>query len=820
VTQANKQYRLLISYSKSDQQWAEWVAWQLEEDRYSTILQAWDFRPGSNALVEMHEAIKNASHVIAILSPSYLETIDSHPECTTAFKEDTLLPVKVRACETTGIFASIIHVDLVGLNEFAAREMLFQGLQSGRVKPIKAPIFPYEAEEKDKKKNTRFRENEEKEREKEKEKERRKNLLSRKPDFPGSPWTLPPRSLFFTGREEILEELHKRLTSDKTVALVQAYAINGLGGIGKTQTAMEYAYRYRDDYHTILWAQAESSDILAASFVSLADQLGIPDTDKQDQNRIIDVFKHWLKRHSRWLLILDNVEDLKMVQAFSTVAQRGHILVTTRSQAVGAIAYGITLEKMELEVGAQFLLRRAKILLDDGSLNPTKATDPEKTRNLAKELSQILDGLPLALDQAGAYIEEASCDISKYIDLYNLKRSELLKERGTLAFNDHPESVTVTFSLNFKKVKQSNPTAAHILQVCSFLSPDAIPEEIITDGASELGMVLQRSISNPFLLEEAFKELSRHSLVQRLAEAKTLTIHRLVQAVLVDELAQKTQRQWVERIVRAMNRVFPEVDLASWSHCQELLPHVLACAPLIRKHNLDFPEAALLLHRTGYYLSEQARYDQAESLFQLALTIYEKLLKPQPLAMADTQYELGRVYYKRDKYEKAEDLYRHALTIREQRLGYNHPKSAITQLQLATVYRDQGQYEKAEQLFLLVLAICEWELGYEHSYTGSLLHEFARLYHKQRKYEQAKPFYERALAIREHNLGRSHPLTASTLHQLAMLNYELNHYEEARQYFRQALEAYKRTVGVKHPDAIKVREDYANFQSKIRKKNN
>ena len=492
--------------------------------------------------------------------------------------------------------------------------------------------------------------------------------------------------------------------------MTQPLAISGLGGIGKTQTAIEYAYRYRSDYQTVLWARADSYDALVSDFVSFAEAeiLNLPEKEAQDQGRVVNAVKRWLNSHTNWLLILDNADDMVMVNDFIPLARKGHILLTTRVQAMGITAQRFELEKMQPDEGALFLLRRAHIIAQGASLNYASPDD----RANAHEIVQALDGLPLAIDQAAAYIEESKCSPADYLDLYQERSLELLKRRGKFV-SDHPQSVATTWSLSFKMVQQTNPAAVELLRLCAFLHPDAIPEEIITEGAPDLGPVLQSIASDPFNLNEAIGALLSFSFVHRDPAAKTLSIHRLVQAVLKDGdgMDESTQRMWAERTVRAVNRTFPNVEFTTWPYCQRYLPHAQVCAAYIERWNMAFPEAARLLNQAGTYLRERAQYKQAEPLLTQALTIQENIVGPK------------------------------------------HPDVAITLNNLALLYQAQGQYERAELLMQRALAIREEMLGPEHPDTASSLNNLARLYRTQGQYEQAEPLIQRALAIREEVLG-------------------------------------------------------------------
>jgi TIR domain/NB-ARC domain len=252
-------------------------------------------------------------------------------------------------------------------------------------------------------------------------------------------WNVPfHRNTFFVGREDILTHLHTTFTNSKPGILAQA--IRGLGGIGKTQIAVEYAYRHREEYNAIIWAKADSPEILASDFVGIAELLNLPEKNAQDQKLIINAVKHWLQTNAKWLLILDNAEDLTMVREYLPSVGDGHILLTTRTKVTGRLARCIEPGKMKPEEGGLFLLRWANIIALDALLDAAPLADQIQ----AKEISQVMDGLPLALDQAGAYIEETACSLSGYLNLYQKQNTILLKRRGKLV-SDHPESVFTTW---------------------------------------------------------------------------------------------------------------------------------------------------------------------------------------------------------------------------------------------------------------------------------------------------------------------------------------------------------------------------------------
>jgi tetratricopeptide (TPR) repeat protein len=609
-------------------------------------------------------------------------------------------------------------------------------------------------------------------------------------------WNVPfPRNPFFTGRETILTDLHRTLTSNQRAAITQPQAISGLGGIGKTQTAIEYAYRYQQDYKAVLWVRSSTREELIADLLAIATLLHLPEKDAQDQSIIVNAVKGWLETHTRWLLIFDNADDLDLLREFAPVDHSGHILLTTRAQTMSGLAHKVDVASMGRDEGALLLLRRAGLITVDATLADASETD----RSAAFELVQALDGLPLALDQAGAYIEETRSSLSGYLTLYRVQRAKLLAWRGGRAF-EHPAPVATTWSLSFEKIEQANPAASDLLRLCAYLAADAIPEELFTEGATELGPVLQPVAADAFALNLAIRDLLNYSLVERDPATQTLSIHRLVQAVLKDAMDQETRHQWAERTVKAVDAAFPSFEFEDWPRCQRLLPHAQACAVLIEQWDLTFSEAARLLNEAGRYLGERGQYREALPLYQRALAINEQVLGHEHPDTATSLNNLAVLYDAQGNYSEALPLYQRALAIYEQVLGPEHPKTALSLNNLAYFYHNQGNYSEALPLYQRALAIREKVLGPEHPNTATSLNNLAYLYHAKGKYEEALPLLQRALTIREKVLGLEHPDTAQSLNNLAALYDAQGKYEEALPLYQRALTIREKVLGPEHPD--------------------
>ncbi|MFN6496864.1 MAG: tetratricopeptide repeat protein [Nostoc sp. DedQUE01] len=481
--------------------------------------------------------------------------------------------------------------------------------------------------------------------------------------MPEKLWNIPyPRNPFFTARETVLEEMRNALLTKKLAAL------SGLGGIGKTQTVIEYAYRYRHEYQAILWMRAAFETELVSGFVRLAELFNLPVSQEQDENLVIAAVKQWLATHNGWLLIVDNADDIAMLREFLPGGHQGYVLLTTRAQATG-IYQRIEIKKMPPEDGALLLLRRAKLIAEEAGLDGVS----EEERTLAETISREMDGLPLALDQAAAFIEETPSSLAEYLQFYREEGARLLAERGELAI-DHP-NVAITFSLAFQKVLQRNPTAGDLIWVCAFLAPDAIPEEIFTEGAAELGENLSQLANKPLDFVKVIKEAGRFSLIYRNPTNKTLDIHRLVQEVLKAEMDEDNCRLWAQRTVYAVTQVFPNVEYANWRECDRLLPHAKVAIDWISQYQFESETAALLLNETGYYLQERSQYSEAEPLYKKALSLRQRLLGEEHPSVATSYNNLAALYYSQGRYSEAEPLYEKALEIAELCLGVNHPNT-------------------------------------------------------------------------------------------------------------------------------------------------
>lgn len=664
--------------------------------------------------------------------------------------------------------------------------------------------------------------------------------------WPADYWNVPYRhNPYFLGRETVLQSLRQRLVSGAEVtALTQS--ISGLGGVGKTQVAVEYAHRYGKYYTAVLWIPADSQEVATAACLQLATKiLGLP-KQQEAEHQIVEV-KRWLQKRPGWLMIFDNAEDPQAIlSTFVPTKHQGSILITTRRRDVEAVAQKEELPVFPEEDAVLFLLRRAGRIAREARATEAKEEDMFR----AKELSQLLGWLPLALDQAGAYIAENGCSLQSYIDLYHQFRRLLLDRRNAddqpahRDGSDHPDSVFLTFKLSWESIQRRNVCAGRVLQFCAFLAPDQIPEVLVQAG---IRTPEGESRQEEWEMSEALALLHRYSLIERTEQ--TFSLHRLVQEVIREMLSEEDRQQCLQRAIRATKTAFPEnQEFANWSLCDRLLPHALQCIEWTEYEVIEAVDTADLLHVTGAYLAERRQYEKVESFLLQALNIYKHLLGQRHLTVARCMNNLGAAYRNSANDTKTskttEKLIRQALKIFQKTLGPNDPTTAKCLNNLGLLYMlNWGQYKRAKPLFQQALKIREQTLEplhfdiaeslnnlgqvhlylqentdaeilfrraldihaqhpeQQHPHTANYWNNLASVYMRWKKYEEAESMYKRAVAICEQHLGE-HPNTALCIGNLASLYNKLKQYEKAGQLYQRAFAIHEESLGFLHPDTV------------------
>ncbi len=414
----------------------------------------------------------------------------------------------------------------------------------------------------------------------------RPSALSQDTPFPEI-WNVTRRhNAFFTGRARVLQQLADGFQVESGIESAPPQAITGLAGMGKTQTAAEYAYRFRKNYRAVLWVRAQTQEDLITDFKIIIRLLKLPDEHLEVQEILIQTMQEWFRNKEGWLLIFDNADDFTLVEPFIPRTGLGHILLTTRVGATVELAQTLELQPLTVEDGALCLLRRAGLLRWNKQIEDASPAHADAARELARQMN----GLPLALEQAGAYINDTKCGVIRYLDLYNHYRAKLQHIQSGM-IPDYAIPVAPALMMSSLMIGRES-AAFELLQLCAFLAPEGIPDTFVVLAASVLGPMFSPLADNPIMLDQVIRPLVRYSLLEREEQSgtalTTLSIHRILQLVLLDEMDVPTRQLWAERAVRALLQALQSMTRSV------LQTHVRRCLDHIARWHLSVPEAEIL----------------------------------------------------------------------------------------------------------------------------------------------------------------------------------------------------------------------------------
>jgi tetratricopeptide (TPR) repeat protein len=611
------------------------------------------------------------------------------------------------------------------------------------------------------------------------------------------------------GRDEELQRLIANLGSlAPATALTQAQAIHGLGGIGKTRLAVEYAWRSGDRYDAALFVVADSPEALRVGLASLARPglLALPEYETGAEAKIIEAVMVWLREHPRWLLILDNIDTEEAAKAIKDILPQlgnGHVLLTSRRRAWPPAVRKQSLGELTREEATQFLLQRT-----DGERTPAE-NDAEQ----AGRLAEILDGLPLALEQAAAFIGHHQTTFARYLEDWEREREKVL-EWHDAAVMDYPASVAATWQKTFS---QLCPEGAAILRLSSFLAPEPIPEEMFEKGkekfeeaakalAEETGQQMTERTAR-----DAFSDLAGFSMITR--SAGNFTVHRVVQEVLRTRIPEGHRREWIERSLRLVNAYAPfeADDVRTWPIWHLLRPHAARIIEEADGAGIPSPTGRLM-SMLALLLLEKSLYAQAEPLMRRALQIGEDTLGPQHPTVAIRLSNLVTLLVDTNRLTEAEPLMRRALQIDETSFGSQHPRVAIRLNNLAQLFQKTNRLSEAEPLMRRVVEI----LGPDQPNFSGALNNLAQLLKATNRLSEAEPLMRRALQIDEASFGTQHPEVAIDLNNLALMLQDKNRLSEAEPLMRRAVEIFEASLGPDHPRTQAARDNLEDLLANMR----
>jgi tetratricopeptide (TPR) repeat protein len=613
----------------------------------------------------------------------------------------------------------------------------------------------------------------------------------------------------FIGRFAETNTIHIIFQENKCTNIVTV-TLSGMGGIGKTQIALEYAYRYRK-YYTggIYWLQSDSLELFLLSIKELADEL-IPD---QSQNiNELDILARILKKHlenqSKWLLIIDNADDLSICREYLPSKGNGCILITTRlsDNVIDPQWNTIVIKSFSNSDSNQFLQKRVKQEYE---------SDPEG----AKQLIDKLGRLPLALDQAVGYIVENKLTFRQYLEKYkDIEEGKKLREAVGFLSGEHV-SVYTTYLMALEQTVANFFVAVELIRICAFLHNETIQEVLFTENPAIWGNELAQQLKKPLGFSELCSHVTRYSLMQWNAQKKFLIIHPVVQQVIRGELSPDKQKEYLEKAIIALNSIYPEEEQINFglrdilnesirdilNESSRLFPHVYNIFNWVNSYEIILPELARLIYKAGCYLMIICQYENAEQFYNLALEISRKIHNANPteqteLPVANSLNNLAELKEIQSLYQDAKSKFEEALEIRVRCLDEDNYLIGQSKHNLGRLNFHLGQYSEAYKLYQEALQINLANIDivkhrkntFRKETLNALLarsyNDIAKLYFTQADYDLAEKNYLEAQKINEKRLGKTHPHYASNLDNLGDVYLAQGLSDQAESCYSQALE--------------------------------
>ncbi|MDT3440356.1 FxSxx-COOH system tetratricopeptide repeat protein [Pseudofrankia sp. BMG5.37] len=788
-----------MSYTGADEAWATWVAEALERTGKTVTVQVWDSPAGANFVVWINDQMAAAGRTVAICSPAYFDSHWCTQEWTGALAGMKLIPLRVADCPMPPVLATVSYRDLHGVDEDTARRRLLEA--TGLAKTTRVSTgFPGAAPT--------------------------SGGGAGGTPFPGrhpAIFNVPPRLRYFTGRQDLLDRLRAGLAEGSPVAIT---ALRGLGGVGKTQLAIEYAHRHAAAFDLVWWVEAEQAALVGERLADLADRLDLPTTGRMpdDADAVLDA----LRRRERWLLVFDNAEDPDALRPWLPGGP-GQVIVTSRNPAWGGLAAPLDVNVPPRDEAVALLARRVPDI------------HPEAADALAAELGD----LPLALEQAAAYLETTGVSPADYLTKFRARRPEMLGRGRDLAYGGNLDTV---WSLALDRLRTQAPAAVTLLDICAHLGPEPIPLALFRRPVRHQRWTRRKPAAAPEDLDDTVGAVLLYSLARRFGD--TIALHRLVAAVIRahqppdrHEKAAATARE----LLVAHRPAYYVVDPAGWPVWAELAPQVLT-APALHPNDAGADigsEARELLAEAGMYLYTRGDFRAAHTLtaalhqqwttilgsdhpdtltsasaltnallllgdYQAARTLAEDILARCRRMVGDddpatlsSAHSVAFALYLLGDYRAARDLDEDTLTRWRRVLGDDNPNTLLTANNLAADLCELGEHQAARTLAEDTLARYRRVLDDDHPHTLDSAINLAAALHQLGEYQAARELNKDTLTRLRRLLGNDHYDTLRTAINLAADLRKLGEYQAARELNEDTLARYRRTFGDDHPFTLR-----------------
>ncbi|RKK62226.1 hypothetical protein BFJ66_g1033 [Fusarium oxysporum f. sp. cepae] len=616
-----------------------------------------------------------------------------------------------------------------------------------------------------------------------------------------------PRNEDITDRADIFAHLNTLLPPKSEN---QSAALYGLGGSGKTQIALEYAYRRcRDQDWSVFWVQADNETTFTQGYKAIARAMGIG--DGLDGEKLLVAVREGIEKLPRWLLVLDNADDLRLFgiasrasadtpyrpgeeptrgstsfRDFLPQGATGTMLWTSRD---GGIVGPLVGEKRGLFIG-RMSIEEAMKLFGKWRGEETNSEEADDARRLVEELQW----LPLAISQAGAYLRKTSMPIREYLSRLTegkerwriLKRTE--HDRHRLGV---PNSVLETWSISIERIRQDNEMAYKILHVIAYVNNQSIPFAILTAA----GLLDAEEWEAPSREDEervldAVARLKDFAFIGlQLSEGKARHIyemHKLVQEATRYGLSKSTDDEmyFSRAALQIVTSLFPGRHRKKVEEYEEYVAHAVAVGEWAATCEQE-EAASELLDRVSDYLYDRGRWREREPVDGRILELRQQALGEEHPDTIRSMANLATTYHAQGRYDEDEEISTRVLELRRKALGEEHPDTISSMADLATTYNTQGRYDEAETIRVKVLELRRKALGEEHPDTISSMADLATTYHAQGRYDEAETIRVKVLELRRKALGEEHPDTVRSMADLAMTcnaqgrwNYDSRHWNQ------------------------------------------
>ncbi|KAF8474189.1 P-loop containing nucleoside triphosphate hydrolase protein [Kalaharituber pfeilii] len=654
------------------------------------------------------------------------------------------------------------------------------------------------------------------------------------------PFSLPDvrRNSDFVGRKYLLEKLKTEIKDGATTRDIIQVVLYGMGGVGKTHLALEYVYRHSGDYSSVFWINAANEQTTKIGFTHIMQRLIEHHTNLSDEpdftyigrllgmagklnqagtftvqqpgeeQHVVDAVKKWLtvKDNTKWLLVFDNLDDLESfdINNYIPSSPHGTVIITSKRRESVHGRRCLEVEQMEKTEAEELLFNSAKPKLEN--LTPEEL---HREKEAATTIVQILEHLPLAIDQAGAYIYARQYSFSRYLKEYEANVTFLLSKEWKVG--KHDRSVFAAWDLSFRAIQSQNSEAAELLLLCGFFDNNDICEDMLRRGMKlpmdvhlwaqmKLQMEPERhskkAIEALFIIASAIDIPTSRRKVEDWAFERRIMPH-----IFAIERQIKTMTMENKQILMAVDNLQNVyMQHGYYKKAEEMCGIVLAGRE--KTLDVDHPDTLTTVHNMAFVFGHQGQYKEALELYERALAGREKALGIDHPDTLTTINDMAIVFRQQGEYKKALELYVQVLAGREKALGIDHPGTLTTVHNMAFALGHQGQYKKALELYERVLTGRENALGANHPDTLITVNNMAIAFRQQGEYKKALELFKRALAGREKALGEDHPYTLTTVHNIAIAFEQQGQYKKALELFKRALVGREKALGLDHPDTL------------------